>query len=146
MTTTTKASARTKLWREDHPEQYKAYMRKYVADHREHLNTLARAGYKRKIVERRAKRTQVHRALRKRVIAEYGGKCTCCGLTEWEFLNVHHEAGRKAWGHHAKFGGVNFYYWLHKQGFPKVGFRLLCFNCNCSKGSLGYCPHEREAH
>jgi hypothetical protein len=38
--------------------------------------------------------------------------------------------------------GAKFYAKLKKLGFPKDNFRLLCWNCNCSRGILGYCPHQ----
>jgi hypothetical protein len=23
-------------------------------------------------------------------------------------------------------------------------YEILCYNCNCSKGKHGYCPHQKE--
>ena len=37
----------------------------------------------------------------------------------------------------------NFYSWLLRNGLPD-GFRILCHNCNLSRGFYGYCPHEKE--
>ncbi len=28
-----------------------------------------------------------------------------------------------------------------KDNYPKNDFRILCWNCNCSRGFSGYCPH-----
>ena len=36
------------------------------------------------------------------------------------------------------------YRWLKKHGFPKEGFQLLCYNCNCAKGFFGKCPHKKQ--
>ena len=44
---------------------------------------------------------------------------------------------------HRKKIGFNIYPWLVKNNFPE-GFQTLC--CNCSKGHLGYCPHEKSSH
>jgi hypothetical protein len=33
---------------------------------------------------------------------------------------------------------------LKKHGWPKEGFTILCFNCNCAKGIYGTCPHQRS--
>ena len=37
-----------------------------------------------------------------------------------------------------------FYIWLKRHGYPQDDFKCLCWNCNCSRGRYGYCPHERE--
>jgi hypothetical protein len=64
--------------------------------------------------------------------------CQCCGESNIEFLTFDHvEGGGRQ---HRKDIGGNFYGWLRRQGYPE-GFRVLCFNCNCSLGHYGYCPH-----
>lgn len=85
------------------------------------------------------------RRFRTEVMAHYGGKCACCGETAIEFLTIDHIAGngnrhRKEIG---RQGGWRFYQWLQENGYP-AGFRVLCFNCNCSIGHWGYCPHSRQ--
>lgn len=35
----------------------------------------------------------------------------------------------------------SIYPWLIKNNFPE-GFRLLCYNCNCARYHIGWCPHE----
>lgn len=42
------------------------------------------------------------------------------------------------------FGGHKFYVHLKKIGFPKDRYRLLCYNCNMSRGRYGYCPHQLQ--
>lgn len=83
------------------------------------------------------------------MVAAYGGKCVCCGETHLEFLTINHKYGggrqhRLSLKGSPSAGGINFYFWLKKQGWPQEDFDLKCFNCNCSHGFLGYCPHERE--
>jgi hypothetical protein len=82
------------------------------------------------------------------VIKEYGGKCKCpggCPVTEPDWLSVDHVfGGGVAHRKELKLIGLDFYRWLKKQGFPKKRFRLLCYNCNLSRGHLGKCPHERK--
>lgn len=85
------------------------------------------------------------------VLAVYGPNCACCGESAEEFLTVDHVAGNGA-EHRRRLklggtgkrgstsGGWTFYRWLVNQGFPK-GYRILCWNCNCSLGIRGYCPH-----
>lgn len=86
-------------------------------------------------------------------ISAYGGKCACCGEGRLEFLTIDHPNNDGAEHRRPKAkmregikrtgAGVHIYRYLRKNGFPKE-FRLLCWNCNCSRGFSGYCPHERE--
>lgn len=92
----------------------------------------------------RAWNRQDKRNLRAEVIAAYGGECTCCGESHPEFLDMDHiKGGGRA---HIKLlqSQGNFYVWIKKQNFPKDLLRLLCANCNQSRGRYGYCPHEKE--
>ncbi len=81
------------------------------------------------------------RLIRKTLVEGYGGKCECCGDDHMEFMAIDHMHG----GGRAevkKLGGARqFYRYLIKNGFPKDKYRLLCHNCNQSRGSWGYCPH-----
>lgn len=80
--------------------------------------------------------------LKEQIIAAYGGKCECCGENKREFLTIDHIGG---WGrkHRREIGnsGTAIKLWLVRNKFPE-GFRILCWNCNCSRGQVGYCPHE----
>jgi hypothetical protein len=80
--------------------------------------------------------------LKKAVIAGYGGKCVCCGETREEFLSIDHlnGGGRK----HRKAIKQDLYNLLIQTGYPQEDFRLLCMNCNFSRGRYGYCPHQKE--
>lgn len=74
-------------------------------------------------------------------INHYGGCCAVCGETCLPFLTIDHinNDGTK---HRISVGnGDAFYRWLVKNKFPK-GYRVLCWNCNCTKGVYGRCPHE----
>jgi hypothetical protein len=82
-----------------------------------------------------------HRRRRETVIAHYGGRCACCGETEFEFLAIDHTNGGGE-QHRAEVGqGSNMIGWLIDNGFPD-GFRVLCHNCNQALGYYGRCPHE----
>jgi hypothetical protein len=83
---------------------------------------------------------QWRRKLRLETFAAYGDKCNCCTESSWEFLSIDHMEGG---GARLKERGLEFYSKLKKLGFPKDKYRLLCHNCNQSRGSYGYCPHER---
>ncbi len=82
--------------------------------------------------------------LRDEIIQHYGSKCSCCEERRCEFLSVDHINGdggktRKD----LTQNGAKFYRWIKKSHFPD-SLRLLCHNCNISRGLYGYCPHEKE--
>lgn len=90
------------------------------------------------------------RALRLRIIAEYGGACACCGESREPFLCLDHADGmgaahrKELTGDWSRGAGSRTYRWLEVNGFPKEGFQILCHNCNCARGMRGTCPHETE--
>lgn len=93
------------------------------------------------ITERYAKWREWHRKLRMEIIYAYGGKCQCCGESTYEFLTIDHinKGGNKH--RKSRGGGSNYIREIKKLGFPKE-YRVLCYNCNCSYGVNGYCPHK----
>jgi hypothetical protein len=99
---------------------------KYRDTHRERIRLLGR---------------NQNKKLRLECLLAYGNKCACCGENRYEFLCIDHINGRGR--AHRKDTGRYFYGWLKKNNFPG-GFRVLCHNCNMSKGIYGYCPHEKS--
>ncbi|KKN84458.1 hypothetical protein LCGC14_0289200 [marine sediment metagenome] len=95
-------------------------------------------------LQRRTYSRSRHLKRKKRVLAAYGGEeCVCCGEYRLELLSIDHE--RRDGAEHKRQIGHNLYWWLEKEGYPQdLGLRVLCFNCNCSLGYNGYCPHEIE--
>jgi len=83
----------------------------------------------------------------------YGGKCSCCGEKHLEFLTLEHingdgrihrkelQASGQVTG---KAVGGKMYSWLKKHHYPKNGFTVLCWNCNCAKKYGRPCPHTDE--
>lgn len=89
-------------------------------------------------------RREKDKAVKQEVVAAYGGKCECCGEAQIEFLTIDHINNDGAL-HRRKVGkGRRIYADLIKLGFPKDNYRLLCFNCNITRGFYGYCPHKPE--
>lgn len=85
------------------------------------------------------------RRVRVDVLTAYGkdGKmaCQCCGVTNYEFLTLDHiHGGGKQ--ERELMNQQQIYIRLRRQGYPKGDFRTLCWNCNCSYGAYGYCPHN----
>lgn len=97
----------------------------------------------------RQKQLAEKKKARLRVMSYYSGgepTCACCGETRYEFLSLDHINGggnkhRIALG---KNKGSRVYYWIQQNGYP-AGFRVLCYNCNLSRGFYGICPHEVES-
>lgn len=94
--------------------------------------------------ERKKKEKIKAKEMRKQIIQHYGGKCVCCGETQYEFLAFDHKNGggnihRKAIKHAQ--GGVAWLRWIIKNNYPDI-LQLLCHNCNMAKGFYGYCPHK----
>lgn len=119
------------------------YDKQYYQSHKKEIN----ANHKRDYEKNRGKRQQIHRRyyreLKQKILDHYGFECACCGVSEFEFLTIDHMngGGNK---HRKEVGsGVAFYLWLIRNNYPK-GFQILCYNCNCSKGHVGYCPHQKE--
>lgn len=117
----------------------KEYMRKYK--HTEQYKE-----YKKKNIEKykaciRAANIKKHKAVRLAVLTHYSGgksKCACCGEENIEFLQLDHINNDGA--EHRK-STSHLYSWIIKNNFPE-GFRILCANCNFSRGAYGYCPHR----
>ena len=67
--------------------------------------------------------------------------CECCYEDNLEFLTIDHIKGGGT-EHRKETGwGARFYFWLKRGGFPE-GYRVLCYNCNCSAKITGVCPHK----
>ena len=80
----------------------------------------------------RSRANAKNRAIKLEVIKEYGGRCMCpggCDVTEPDWLSMDHvKGGGVKHRQQLKVIGLDFYRWLKKKGFPKKGFRLLCYN------------------
>ncbi len=118
----------TAKYQKAHPEERREVSRRH---HRTHLDS--RHEYQR----------EHRRKVREKVISHYGGKCACCGETQYEFLAIDHinGGGNK---HRKSLGGNNrIAAWIIKNNYPS-DFRLLCHNCNQALGRYGYCPHQPD--
>ena len=82
------------------------------------------------------------RRLRLEMLQVYGQVCACCGEEREEFLTLDHVHGGGN-EHRRRVGsGVRVYRDLKRRGWPRDGFQVLCYNCNCAHGRCGYCPHS----
>lgn len=117
---------RNKQYYESHKEESKARVLKFHEDHPEY-------------------RREYHQRTRLEALEHYGGyppKCDCCGETEMQFLTIDHmdsNGHKMRREHNVRGGGLGRL--LKQLGYPK-GYRVLCYNCNCSIGHYGFCPHN----
>lgn len=126
------------VWAERERERNRAYR---AANHDKFL-ALGRASYQKNRTKIRDWQRAYRTRLRFEMLDEYGGRCVCCGETNPGFLTMDHvNGGGKAHLRSLKAKQVGWA--LKKQGWPKDGFQLLCFNCNCGRArNGGECPHR----
>lgn len=136
-------------YRSDNAEKNREYQRIYKLEHADQLAELRRL---RKHLWKSSKKAyqneyarQYAAKFREKVIEMYGGMCSCCGESTHEFLQIDHINNDGAAQRKSGCGvGHRFYRWLVKNGCPRDAYRLLCCNCNFSRGKYGYCPHEKR--
>jgi hypothetical protein len=123
----------TYAWRAAHPERIREYNAKAHAKLTESQRTYQREWARKERAERR-----------RICIEHYGGKCECCGETNFEFLCLDHiNGGGKKQKESIGGGPLGFFGWVIKNNFPDT-LRCLCYNCNFSYGVYNYCPHHPE--
>lgn len=130
-------------WIQENPERHRENVARWRKEFKERDPEGFRLYNNERGKEQRAK-------VKAEVVAAYGGKCQCpgCPVADPEFLTMHHVNGNGAEHRNSLFpkgaqAGYRFYLWLKRNGYPKGDYELHCYNCNCSKGFHGYCPHER---
>lgn len=132
-----------KAWSEAHPVTRVEIRKKYRDEHKETLNAKERKRNMNNPEPNRQRNKAWKRKIREEMIAAYGGKCSCCGETRYEFLTLEHKNGG-GYQDRRTSSGISILRRLRDQGWPKDGYTILCWNCNASKGVYGYCPHEKE--
>ena len=88
------------------------------------------------------RKAELHRNLRIKAYAGYGGECACCGETEFEFLCIDHVNGGGA-EDRKKHSTWQIARRVIELDFPD-DYQVLCHNCNLAKGFFGECPHQRK--
>lgn len=138
-------------------EKKNAYSREYFQKNKTHLSELKKKWmeensekirlYKKKYFEvnrsacyQRTRKRQ--RELRIEVLNSYGHRCICCGENREPFLTIEHVRGDGA--KHRREVKRRVYEDLKRRGFPKDGYTILCWNCNCAKSGGRICPHVSE--
>ena len=145
-------------WKKDNAGKSAIYMRKYNedpirgAERRAKAAASAKAWRARNPERSKTMRNDAQKKKRYDVMSHYcrgNPRCMCCEITEIIFLQFDHIDDSGAdWrrGVKKKLGyvpnGVNFPYWLEKNGYPK-NIQVLCANCNWGRRlNSGICPHK----
>ena len=99
--------------------------------------------YSERTEEYKGRSTSMNAMLHRKAVEAYGGKCACCGETEWLFLTIDHINNDGAERRKTEHGsGTTFYRWLRNNDYPE-DFQVLCYNCNLGKHrNGGVCPHK----
>lgn len=125
-------------------ERKKAYNKKWsqTPEAKESSRKRGRENYHKPRVKARAQAR--YQELKNRVHQGFGSRCSCCGVTNPEFLTIDH-INRDGKEHRKRVGsGIGLYRAIIKEGFPKDKYRLLCWNCNEATRYGRPCPHELE--
>lgn len=98
--------------------------------------------YKKNKDRHNAKTKENHKKNKEKVVNRYGGKCSCCGENELDFLAIDH-IDNNGNEHRKEVGsGTRFASWLKRNNYPE-GYQVLCHNCNFSKFiNGGTCIHK----
>lgn len=136
-----------RLWRESHREVLNSAERKRLSEQTpvEKAHRVATALHWNKANPERVKKTNRawYAKIKANTIAHYGGMCVCCGEDNPMFLTMDHVKNDGAAHRKGDGRGKSLWWWAFKHGYPD-SLQLMCYNCNCAKGHLGYCPHEKE--
>lgn len=120
--------AKHRKWAMNNPEKMAAARKRRRAEHGDEMNRYMRAYGVR---------------LRNEALDAYGRICVCCNEWREELLTFDHINGDGA-QERKRLRGIAIYAKMKREGYPKDKYRILCWNCNSSRGIRGYCPHERE--
>ena len=102
-------------------------------DNRDRVNKSAAKYYKnnkRKCIESDKKCRQ---KLRESIIDIYGGKCSCCGITDKRILDIDHVNNDGASDGRNGIYGKSLMYKIKREDYPKDKYQILCKNCNWIK-------------
>lgn len=83
-----------------------------------------------------------HKA-RTEAIAAYGGKCRCCGVSDYEFLQLHH-AHKDGGKHRRELRSNRIAVWARQNNYPAGYLEVVCGSCHNAITYFGYCPHEKR--
>lgn len=120
------------------PEEIKEYHKVYAKTHRDKMSGYAKKGYRKHKDNKREYQRELRTKYKNRFLDMYGDCCSCCGESIKDFLTIEHKQGQQK---ATRRTGLVAYRDSIKEYRPDL-YDVLCWNCNCAKGHLGYCPHH----
>lgn len=120
------------------PEEIKEYHRVYAQTHRQQANEYGKRNYPKYKENKIEYQRGLTREYKQAFLDMYGKACSCCGEDGFDFLTIEHKQGQEK---ASRRTGLVAYRDSVKEYRPDL-YEVLCWNCNCAKGKLGYCPHN----
>lgn len=117
----------------------KKYQRDYYMTNKVSMNIRGREYHKKNKKAIKELQSRAYKEIRNKFIEMYGKQCACCGEAIKEFLTIEHKLGQVG---KKKETSRKSYSNALKEYRPDL-YEILCYNCNCAKGKLGYCPHKK---
>ena len=127
-----------KKYRDSHKEEAREYNRNKRNADPEKAREKSRISYQKHKDKKMEYQRKYYKSVKEKFIQMYGGKCACCGETTFYFLTIEHKLGQIR---STKETGTRAYRKAIQEHRPDL-YEILCWNCNCAKGQLGYCPHS----
>ncbi len=119
-------------------EYMKEYHRNYAKEHRDDANEYGKKNYPKYKDSKLEYQRKLRSRYKNKFLEMYGKGCSCCGETIYDFLTIEHKQGQQKISRRT---GLVAYRDAVKEFRPDL-YEVLCWNCNCAKGKLGYCPHH----
>lgn len=119
-------------------EEWKEYHKNYSRTHRDKFNEYGKKDYAKNKDGKREYQRKLTAKYKTTFLEMYGKACSCCGETIYDFLTIEHKQGQEKV---TRRTGLVAYRDAVKEYRPDL-YEVLCWNCNCAKGKLGYCPHH----
>jgi len=139
---TEKCKSLVKDWRKAHPEKIKEF--KHTETMKNLPKSLARIiEWKRTNPElARQKDQDYRRRIKQEFVDAYGGKCSCCGETIFEFLTCEHLNNSGKPDRQTGHLGIKMYLKAKREGYPKDKYTCFCMKCNFAGRFGKKCPHQ----
>lgn len=125
-------------YEERNKEKTKEYQRVYRENNRERVSGYGKKSYPKHKEGKREYQRRLTAKYKTTFLEMYGNACSCCGESMYDFLTIEHRQGQEK---ASRRTGLVAYRDAVKEYRPDL-YEVLCWNCNCAKGKLGYCPHH----
>lgn len=120
------------------PEGIKEYHQTYFQTHKDKMGEQGKKNYPKYKENKREYQRNLTSKYKNLFLEMYGNQCSCCGENIQDFLTIEHKQGQQKISRRT---GLVAYRDAVKEFRPDL-YEVLCWNCNCAKGKLGYCPHH----